>query len=259
MTQAGRTTKSKQPSSHLTSDFAKVVAEAMAQGPAEQNFICMYCNKGFMKESTLAAHLCEPKRRVQQKDETGVRLAFNAWVKFYELTQGSAKTKTNDDFMKSPYYKSFVKFGRHLHNLRAINPASFTEWIIKSNKKLDQWTRDDFYQEYLVAYLRKENPQDALERGVLEMQMWAEENKVDVSQFFRLATPSRICSMLVNGRISPWLIYCSDSGNDSLTKFNSEQLTIAYPWIDPDYWQKRLKDYAADTEWCRHILKQAGY
>lgn len=241
------------------SDLAKVIAEAIAQGPVAQNYSCKFCGKKFMKESTLSAHLCEPKRRFQQKDETGVRLGFNAWIRFFELTQGSAKTKTYEDFAESPYYKAFVKFGRHLHSIRAINPAAFTEWIIKGNKKLDHWTKDAFYEEYLLAYLRKENPQDALERGVMEMQEWAVENKSVVNHFFRYATPGRMCTMIVNGRISPWLIYCSDSGTESLGKFSNEQLAIVYPWIDPDYWNKKLKDYAADTEWCRHILKEAGY
>jgi hypothetical protein len=30
------------------------------------------------------------------------------------------------------------------------------------------------------------------------------------------------------------------------------------PWITPDFWQQRLKDYMADAEWVRHILTEAG-
>ena len=51
-----------------------------------------------MKESSLAVHSCEPRRRRMEKDEAGVRLGFNAYLKFYELTQGSARLKTFDDF-----------------------------------------------------------------------------------------------------------------------------------------------------------------
>jgi hypothetical protein len=240
-------------------DLAKIIAEAIAQGPIDQTFVCKFCNSKFVRESTLGAHLCEPKRRHQQKDEVGVRLAYNAWIKFYEITQGSAKFKTYEDFCSSKLYGAFVKFGRYLHNTRVINPAAYTEWIIKSNKKLDHWTKDAFYSEYLMAYLRRENPQDALERGIVEMQGWADEKKMSVNQFFQYATPTRIANMISNGRISPWLIYCSDSGNECLTKFNAEQLGIVYVWIDPDFWQKKLRDYAADAEWCRHILREAGY
>jgi hypothetical protein len=241
------------------SELAKVIAEAMAAGPVAQDHKCKFCGKGFIKESTLSAHLCEPKRRSQQRDEVGVRLGFNAWIKFYELTQGSAKTKTYDDFADGPYYKAFVKFGRHLHSIRAINPAAFTEWVIKNNKKLDQWTKDAFYNEYLLSHLKRENPQDALERGIVEMQAWADEHDSIVNHFFLYASPTRLCMMIANGRISPWLIYCSDSGLSALEKLSSEQIAMVYPWIDPEYWQRKLKDYAADAEWCKHVLKQAGF
>lgn len=241
------------------SDMAKVIAEAMRAGPLAQEYKCKFCGKAFMKESTLSAHLCEIKRRHQQRDEVGVRLGFNAWIKFYELTQGSAKTKTYDDFADSPYYKAFVRFGRHLHGIRAINPESFTEWVIKNNKKLDHWTKDAFYDEYLMAYLRREHPQDALERGITEMGTWAQEHDSVVNHFFRYASANRICAMIANGRISPWIIYCCDTGTEALAKLNDEQVAMIYSWIDPEFWQRKLKDYMADAEWCRHVLREAGF
>lgn len=241
------------------SEFLEIIKEAKAQGPIDQNHKCQYCGKGFVRESTLAAHLCEDKRRHQQKDEVGVRLALQAWLRFYELTQGSAKKKSYDDFVKSSYYTAFTKFGRHLHSIRAINPNSFIDWVIKNNKKLDHWCKDSLYNEYLFEYLRKEHSQDALERAIVEMQMWADENGSVVKDFFRYASTNRICSMIANGRVSPWVIYCSDTGQLCLEKMTEEQIMMIYPWIDPEFWQKRLKDYAADTEWCKHVLAQVGF
>jgi hypothetical protein len=243
----------------VMSEFLEIIKEAKAQGPIDQTFVCQYCGKGFVKESTLTAHICENKRRHQQKDETGVRLAYQAWLRFYELSQGSAKKKTYDDFVKSSYYVAFTKFGRHLHSIRAVNPSAFIDYVIKNNKKLDHWCKDKLYEEYLLQYLRKENPQDALERGILEMQSWADEEHSVVKDFFRYASTNKICAMITNGRISPWLIYCSDTGQACLEKFNEEQIAIIYAWIDPEYWQRRLKDYTSDTEWCKHILSEAGF
>ena len=99
------------------------------------SFACRYCNKTYSKESTLIAHLCEPKRRHQQQNETGVQFGFKAYLRFYEITQGSAKLKTYDDFVASPYYSAFVKFGRHLVAIKAVNVGSFTDWLLKNNKK----------------------------------------------------------------------------------------------------------------------------
>jgi hypothetical protein len=243
----------------VMSEFLEIIKEAKAQGPIDQNFVCQYCSKSFVRESTLAAHLCENKRRQQQRDETGVRLAFQTWLRFYELTQSSSKKKSYDDFIKSSYYVAFTKFGRHLHSIRAVNPSAFIDYLIKNNKKLDHWCRDKLYEEYLLQYLQKENPQDALERGIVEMQNWADGEQSVVKDFFRYANTNKIVSMIGNGRVSPWLIYCSDTGQACLGRFNEEQIAMVYPWIDPELWQRKLNLYSVDAEWCRTILKEAGF
>ena len=37
-----------------------------------------------------------------------------------------------------------------------------------------------------------------------------------------------------------------------------QQIAIVFPWIDPEYWQRKFKDYMADTEWAKDILQKAG-
>ena len=54
-----------------------------------------------MREKTLAAHMCEPKRRWVQKDEKRVRHALYAFQRFYKLSAGSKKEKTYEEFAKS--------------------------------------------------------------------------------------------------------------------------------------------------------------
>jgi hypothetical protein len=225
------------------------------------SFVCKYCNKAYSKESTLIAHLCEPKRRHQQQNETGVQLGFKAYLRFYEITQGSAKLKTYDDLVASPYYSAFVKFGRHLVAIRAVNVGSFTDWLLKNNKKLDYWCKDEFYLEWLQAYLRKESVQDAMERALKEMQDCVD-NHTEISNsfsdYFRCGNGNRICHHISNGRISPWVVYNCGSGVDFLGQLNEEQIEIIMPWIDPDVWNQKFKDYAADTEWIKDILAKAG-
>ena len=235
-----------------------IIRAAKALGPVDQNYQCQFCGKKYVKESTLASHLCEPKRRHLQRNEKGVILAFQAYLKFYKFTQGNGN-KTYDEFAKSPYYGAFVKFGRYLHSIDAIKPERYIEWVIKNNKKLDYWCKEQFYDEYLAQYIRIENPQDALERSIVEMETWANENNSQVNHYFRYASENRIVKTIANGRISPWAVYCSESGLAVLERLNEEQISIVYPWIDPDYWQKRLKKYSDDTNWCRSILSQAGF
>lgn len=224
-------------------------------------FTCQYCKKTFSKESTLAAHLCEPKRRAQNQNDPDVQMGFQAYIRFYEITQGSAKLKTYEDFSASNFYSAFVKFGRHCRGIRCVNFSSFTDWLLKNNKKLDQWCKDTFYTEWLQQYVRKENIDDAIERAFKEMQDCAEiDTKLinNFSNYFKYGSSNRICHHIANGRISAWIVYNCDSGVKFLTELNEEQLAIIMPWIDPDFWQQKFRDYAADSEYVKMILKEAG-
>ena len=225
------------------------------------SFVCRYCKKGFVKETTLIAHMCEPRRRYQQEKETGVQLGLKAYLRFYEISQGSAKSKTYDDFVGSPYYAAFVKFGRHLVGVRCVNTVSFTDWLLKNNKKIDHWCKEALYLEWLHEYLKKEAVQDALERALKEMQDYADsEPKLqnNFNNYFRLGSANRIVHHISNGRISPWIVYNCDSGVDFVGSLNEEQIEIIMPWIDPDHWQRKFKDYPADTEWVKSVLAAAA-
>jgi hypothetical protein len=206
-------------------------------------------------------HLCEPKRRWQQEKEVGVQLGLKAYLRFYEITQGSAKLKSYEDFVKSSYYNAFVKFGRYSQDIRCINYTNYLEWLLRNNKKIDNWCSDRLYEEWLPGYLQKEAVQDALERALKEMQDYAEANtdlKNGFTDYFRFGQPNRILFHITSGRISPWVVYNSESGRAFLDGLSEEQIQIVLPWIDPEHWQRKFTDYMADTEWVKDILKKAG-
>ena len=222
-------------------------------------FICKYCAKEFSKESTLAVHVCEPKRRWQQENETGVQFGLRSYLRFYEVTQGSSKLKSYGDFVASPYYNAFVKYGRYCVSIRAINFASFTDWLLKNNKKLDYWCKDSLYEEWMTEYLRREAVQDALERALKEMEDYAGNSDIaNFSHYFRYGNSNRICYHISTGRVSPWVVYNCDTGVEFLGNLSEEQIGLVMPYIDPDFWNRKFTDYMADVEWCKHVLKAAG-
>jgi len=223
------------------------------------NHICKYCGQGFVRESTLAVHQCEPKRRDLQRGEKGVVIGFQTWLRFYELTQGSAKLKSYDDFCNNNFYNAFVKFGRHCVAISAINVKQFMDYVLKNQIKIDNWCKDKVYEEYLYTLLRQESSTDALERSIITMQEWAEETGNELNEYFMKVSANRFVQHILNGRISCWTIYCCDNGIDKFDSLSEEQVTLLLPWIDPEFWTKKLKDYAADTEMTRHILAQAGF
>lgn len=245
----------------MIGEILDIYQKSLHKLPSPTSVTCKYCNKSFSKESTLSKHVCEPKRRVQQQNEIGVQFGFRSYLQFFESTQGSSKSKTYSDFATSPFYSAFVRFGRYLVSIKAINANSFTDWLLKTNKKLDHWCKDSLYDEWLVEYLRKEHYQDALERSIKEMQLYAEETvsmENGFVDYFRLGNSNRICYHITTGRISPWVIYNCTSGIEFLEGMLEEQLTPIIKYIDPDFWNSKFRTYSVEQQISREILKEAG-
>jgi len=220
-------------------------------------YVCKYCNKSFAKETTLMTHMCEPKRRWQQEKEVPVQIAFSAFNTFYQMNS-NGKPKNYSDFAKSPYYNAFVKFGRHVHSIRAVNIPRFIDFLLKNNIKLDHWCKDQHYQKYLESYLRTENVQDALERSIKTMAEWAEESGAQWNHYFLYASANRVVRDITNGRVSPWVVYNSTSGVEFLNKCTPEQVDLMYNLIDPEHWNRRFKTYSSDRTFAKDTLSTAG-
>jgi hypothetical protein len=220
---------------------------------------CGYCKKTFRRAESLVVHMCEPKRRRMDRSERGVELGFQSYLRFYEIAQAGKKVKTYDEFCESPYYRAFVKFGRYCVATRSVNPRQFTEWLLKNNKKIDRWASDKVYTEYLLDYLKVEAVDDALARSVEYSIDWSEKNSAPAHDCLRYGSTNVLCYAITAGRISPWVIYNSESGQKFLSELNTEQVAMIWPYIDSDVWQKRFADRPEDVEYAKQILKTAGW
>ena len=221
--------------------------------------VCEYCKKEFVRETSIQVHMCEPKRRRHERDDPGPRLGFQAYIRFYESMAGSARNKTHDTFCESSYYRAFVKFGHYCVNTRVINPERFMAWLLKHNRKIDHWCSDKVYTEYLVDHLKVEAVDDALARAIEFGMDWAEKNTSPAHDCMRYGNANVLCYAVTAGRISPWVIYNSESGQKFLRELDATQVAMIWPYIDSDAWQKRFQDRPQDQAYAKNILKQAGW
>jgi len=218
---------------------------------------CTYCGKTFAKERTLQVHLCEPKRRYLQRDEKWVVNAFMVFQRFYKIHQHNSKEKTYDDFVKSPYYNAFVKFGRYIMHINPLYPEKYIEFVLKSKIKLDHWARDDLYEEYLVETLKTEPVEAALQRSIATMMDWATEQHAQWSDYFRLVNTNRAVQHIQQGAISPWLLLGCAAGKNMLKSFSDEQLQMIEKFIQTSFWPSKLKSYPADLQLVKETAKEA--
>ena len=99
--------------------------------------VCKFCSRAFRSEKTLAAHVCEKKRRNMMKDEKYVQMGFRAFQRFYEMTDQSTKQKTWEDFVKNKFYISFTKFGKFCYDMQVVMFAEYTDFVIKNGLKIE--------------------------------------------------------------------------------------------------------------------------
>ena len=225
---------------------------------SEKPYVCEYCGAGFMREKTLAVHMCEPKRRFLQRSEKRVQLGLYAFNQFYKLSAGSKKDKTHDEFDKSPYYNAFVKFGSFVNNVRPLYPEKYVDYVVTSGVKLDHWCREEMYEKYALELIKKEGVQTALERSIMTMMDWADENNSVWNHYFNYVSLNRAIYHIKDGKISPWLILNCKSGKDMMNKFNDEQLEIIFNIMDPQHWARRFKRQTNDVDTVKEVVRESN-
>lgn len=219
---------------------------------------CKWCDKSFRTERTLAAHMCPRKRRWADRDMTHVRLAYRTFQMFYEMNTNSSKPKSMEDFIRSQYYEGFTKFGRSCIRNEYMDPEKFAEWLIREGKKLQDWNKDQMYNDYLLEFVKKEPGMRALERTIKYFATWAEENDTDFNQYFRTVSTPRAVHDIRSAKVSPWVLHLSESGVELLARMSNEQVVMIKPLIDTEFWVKVFMKSKEETDEVEAMCTQAG-
>ncbi|MDA9842839.1 hypothetical protein N9C44_00030 [bacterium] len=222
------------------------------------NNTCKWCEKSFMSERTLSAHMCVKKRRWADKELTHIRLGYRVFQMFYELNTQASKPKSIEDFIRSQYYEGFTKFGRSCVVNEYLSPEKFAEWLIKEGKKLTDWSKDKLYDEFLLTYVKKEPGVKALERTIIYFTKWSAETGNDWQDYFKSVTPARAVHDIRSAKVSPWVLYLSESGGELLTRFNDEQVEMIKQIIDTTFWMKQFGQNKEDVLQIKETCEVAG-
>lgn len=217
---------------------------------------CEFCKRQFTTEARLLAHVCEQKRRFLQRDERHVRLGFMAYEEFYRHAMHQAVSY--DNFMASTLYGGFVRFGRHLLNLGAINVVGFINFLLRIEAPIDEWTNLRLYRTYIRELSKTETALDAIERNFRLMQQWSETSGEQWHDFFRKVEPPLATLWISNGRLSPWMLFTASSANELLTRLNQEQTGMVEQSVDTEFWQLKIERHQQEVEEIRSMLAQHG-
>lgn len=202
--------------------------------------------------------MCDKKQRYLSRDEKHVKLGFRAYQMFYEINYRNVKSRSFEDFMTSKHYLDFVRFGRYLLDIKAVNAFGFIEFIMKTAIPVHKWQSPVVYETYVRELNKKESPSAALERNFLLMQEWSVETGEEWTEFFRKVQPTLATLWIRSGRISPWVLYTASSAADLLGRMSEEQINLVHQVLEPKFWQAKLDANQTEVESIREELEAAG-
>jgi hypothetical protein len=226
----------------------------------EQKFECKFCGHKFQKESTLATHMCVKKQRHLDINTAGSRYGLRAFQRFYTLTTNSKKIRTQQEFIESPYYIDFVKFGNHLDLLKPVHIEQYIDFVILSGLKMPKWTTDPVYELYIENLVKTEPAESAVERTILTIGDWCNKNSSTLSQFFSNISANEAAYLIKTGRISPWVLYLCNSAENLMPRFETDPVhsRMIGAIIDHRFWSQKFKKEKDEVEHIKSVLDLAG-
>lgn len=217
---------------------------------------CDHCGKVFVRSSSLFKHACEQKRRWDVRDSAAARIAYDAWISFYKTVQLNSKQRSYRDFIASPYYNAFMRYGNYCVNVNVVNVSGYTSYLIKNNVRIDDWDSDIRYSKYLIDYLRNEDGMEAVARSVKHLLSLAEIENLSLRDVFKYTSSNKICHMIITGKVSPWILYKSKEGVNFLESLNDDQRHLIFEYIDPEKWKIKFMRDPENVKQIEQLLKE---
>lgn len=226
--------------------------------PVQTIYKCRYCNKDFVRETTLMSHLCDKKRRMMDKDIKQNRIAYQSWLIYRKMIIANVKhDKPYEDFINDRYYTDFMKVAKHIIDLNLDKPEEFVRFVLKNAVKIDNWCNAIVYETYVKDRTKKETVERAIERSLLNMKAWAEKTGNTWCEYFaRVSTVDAVQDIRM-GRISPWCTFATDQGSRLIDRFEPGQVQTLIDYIDPLSWKAKIKRQQQDADWVQEVFNKA--
>ena len=133
------------------------------------------------------------------------------------------------------------------------------DWLLKNKISIDVWNKDTHYTNFLIQYLRSEDPLDAIARSVETLQELSREEHIKDNDYFRYGNKNKICYNITTGRISPWMIYHSVSGLKFIDTLDESQVKLIVDYINPEAWALKFIRNTDEVSTVKQILQENGY
>jgi hypothetical protein len=218
------------------------------------SYICEYCKLSFKKESTIQKHMCPKKKRFMLRNDKSVMFAFLIYQYWYKIAMGSKKDLDYDDFLVGKFYKVFFEFSQYIESSKIQDWEKYIFWLVANSIKINQWSKDSTYNRFILENIKNETPERAIEKFILYVKLWSEKTGYEWNEYFSKCNPEKIIDDVISGRISPWVLYCSNSAQNFIENLPDELIIKLSKHIDFEYWLNKVNKNKELCEWIQSLI-----
>lgn len=218
------------------------------------NYTCEFCGKNFVRESAYAKHRCE----AMERHENMRTLVGQAALMYYKTWFRFKKRRLRNDmgFLKSQYYKPFMKFAEFARKVHLPEPDTFIKRMVDKNYAPAVWHYSQVYTEYLEFLDQKGDPYSRAADSIKTIRNFAEDADIPFEAFFEKVTTPEMVHMIYSRRLSPWVLLHSPKFKAYLQKVSPSDRTLIQGVIRPAFWAKRFKGHPEACNYMNSIVRR---
>ncbi len=220
----------------------------------EANFSCNHCGRSFVYEDRLLKHKC---KQMLRKEEFATPMGQAAWQYFqFWMKAGHKFVQPAKAFLHSKYYGAFMRFAKFVKDARIPDPELYLRFMIKLDMQPVMFTNNQVYAAF-IEEMDKNVP--ALTNAKITIDTLfnvADDIGCPVDQVFDMIEPNDLIKLLIQRKVSPWLLLRSPKFNRLYKdRMSIDQRMVLETIIIPKIWARKLKENPQDVQQIEAFVK----
>jgi hypothetical protein len=192
-----------------------------------------------------------------RKEEFATPMGQAAWQYFqFWMKAGHKFVQPAKAFLHSKYYGAFMRFAKFVKDARIPDPELYLRFMIKLDMQPVMFTNNQVYAAF-IEEMDKNVP--ALTNAKITIDTLfnvADDIGCPVDQVFDMIEPNDLIKLLIQRKVSPWLLLRSPKFNRLYKdRMSIDQRMVLETIIIPKIWARKLKENPQDVQQIEAFVK----